>query len=465
MAKGFVDCAIDRGEYAYYPEDFKLEGEAGRRGGPYTRRRGAGWHTEHDPIENEHAGPEGSVVAYTGHQIRALAMWAERTKNEKYLDMAGKLARGVLRPEFWGNPAEPVHVKGAEHGYADSHFHSRGQALRGVLEYGLVAGDERACSFVREFCDFSRGYGINQIGWIPTHPENIDPEFWRTMEGCFIGDMLAMYIKLTENGFGDYWDDCDRLIRNTMAEAQFTSGELLQRVMDNSPYAPPRNPVAPNSGMESGDVFPNQVSYGDIANRMVGTFGSWVDVTGTYENLVQCCTCNAVRGIFYAWEGITKLKGESAVVNLFLNRASAWLDVDSYLPYEGRVVIRNKTARRVSIRIPSYVNMRELVCRLGSAVIRPEFVGRYLVIDGLAPGDVIELSFPLVKQDYRFTVNGNTPYEKEYSFSMKANTVLDISPRDLRIDTYPYYQREHLKADRAPLHTVTRRIYPIIPRW
>ena len=43
-------------------------------------------------------------------------------------------------------------------------------------------------------------------------------------------------------------------------------------------------------------------------------------------------------------------------MNLLLNRASPWLDVDSYLPYEGKMVIRNKTCERVSIRIPSWVD-------------------------------------------------------------------------------------------------------------
>ena len=31
-------------------------------------------------------------------------------------------------------------------------------------------------------------------------------------------------------------------------------------------------------------------------------------------------------------------------MNLLLNRASPWIDVDSYLPYEGRVQLKNKTA-------------------------------------------------------------------------------------------------------------------------
>ena len=53
-----------------------------------------------------------------------------------------------------------------------------------------------------------------------------------------------------------------------------------------------------------------------------------------------------------------------AQVNLLLNRASPWLDVDSCLPYEGKVVIRNKTAKRLYVRIPLWVNKREVQCHV-----------------------------------------------------------------------------------------------------
>ena len=463
MCRALVDSAIDKGSYAYYPQEFPTEDKK-LPGGPYMRRRGEGWSTDHDPVEDEHAGPEGSVIAYTGHQIRALALWAERTGNEEYLEMAGKLSRGILRPCFWGNPDEPVMVKGVEHGYVDSHFHSRGQALRGILEYGITAGDEYACNFVRESCEYMRFNGINRIGWITTSPNLVlGDEKFRTMEGCFIGDLLAMYSKLTDSGYGEFFDDMDVITRNILAEAQYTNKELLQKAMDDSPFHEPR--FLSNAPVT--DMYPNRISYDNIAERMVGIFASNSDVTYTKYNLMQCCTCNAVRGIFYAWEAITRFDGENAVVNLLLNRASAWMDIDSYLPFEGRVALKNKTARKVSVRIPSYVNMQDVDCRRNGEAVRPYFIKRYLTIGGLTPGDVIELRFPLTTQDYTFTAYARTPYEKQYNFTMKANTVLDISPRipDPPAAVYPYYLRDHMKTDKAPIHTVTRRIYPTIPRW
>jgi hypothetical protein len=47
---------------------------------------------------------------------------------------------------------------------------------------------------------------------------------------------------------------------------------------------------------------------------------------------------------------------DEAKVNLLLKRASKLFDVNSHLPYEGKVVIRNKWARRIYVCIPSWVD-------------------------------------------------------------------------------------------------------------
>jgi len=149
---------------------------------------------------------------------------------------------------------------------------------------------------------------------------------------------------------------------------------------------------------------------------------------------------------------------------MFLNRAAPWLDIDSWLPYEGKVVITNKTARKISVRMPGYMNLSRLVCALNGKPVRQRFIGRYLVVDGLKPGDIITLDFPLKEETYHFTAHAKTGYDEVYTISMKANTVLDISPRDEDPTAYPFFLREHMKADKAPMKTVTRFVYPTIPR-
>jgi hypothetical protein len=438
MARGLEKISIDKGEYAYYPD--------GGTGHPFSRPR-SGWPKTREPA-GEHEGGEGSVVAYFGYPIRALSMWAARTGDERTLDFARKLVRFVMKPKFWGHPSNPTRVAGAELGHVDSHLHARAIALRGLLEYGLVSGDTRVCDFVRTSYEFMRTFGIHQIGFMPTWIQDAR----RTMEGCMLGDLLAMTVKMSRAGFGDYWDDADRIIRNHLAEAQYTRPDLLERVSKHSPPSPPKG-------------HPGQICTENVLDRCLGIFASYLGPTSSSGRVMQCCNSNASRGLAYAWDGILECSGDEAQVNLLLNRASPWLDVDSYLPYEGKVVMRNKTARRIAVRIPAWVDRGELSCSVNGKRRRHSWVGSYHVFDDLRPADRIELHFPVRQETIHRTAGRGTKAETVYTITMRGNTVVDISPRDTSPRVYPMYLRDHIRAVETPTKTVQRFVAKGFPRW
>jgi DUF1680 family protein len=171
---------------------------------------------------------------------------------------------------------------------------------------------------------------------------------------------------------------------------------------------------------------------------------------------MTCCTGNGTQGLYYAWEGIVRASGDSAQVNLLLNRASKLLDVESCLPYEGRVVVRNKTARRAAVRIPSWVSRRQIRAEVAGRECPLVWTGNYLVFDGLRAGDVLTLVFPVKETTARYTVNARTPAEHAYACTFRGSTLVDISPRDNSPTSYPLYQRADLRRDKAPTKTVER---------
>jgi len=447
MVQGLDKVAIKKDDYAYYPEG----GEGGKGGWSFAFRRSSGWKDTKE-AGGEHEGDEGSVTFYQSYQLRGLAMWAARSGDEQALELAGKLARYVMKPRFWGNAADPPHVVGREQGHVDSHFHARGGPLRALLEYGLVAGDARVCDFVRSSYEYIRTYGINRIGFIPCWPPGSN-----AMEGCMLGDLMALTVKMSRAGLGDYWDDADRIIRNHLAESQYTRRDLLERASQNSPKRQPKG-------------HPGQVCTDNVLDRLLGNFASWLMPTCAPRRLVmQCCTANATRGIAYAWDGILEGQGDEAQVNLLLNRASPWLDVDSYLPYEGKVVIRNKTARRIAVRIPAWVNRRNLQARVNGTDRRLSFVGAYQVFNDLKPGDTLQLDFPVAEETVHLsarTANQGDNQHTTYEIAFRGNTVVDISPRNESPGVYPMYLRDHMKAAKmAPMKTVQRYVAPKIAQW
>ena len=147
---------------------------------------------------------------------------------------------------------------------------------------------------------------------------------------------------------------------------------------------------------------------------------------------------------------------DAAQVNLLLNRASKLVDVDSHLPHEGRAVIRNKAARRLAVRVPSWVSRREIRADVAGRAGPLAWAGKYLLFDGLQRGDLVTLTFPVKETTARYTVNARTPAEQAYACTFRGGTLVDISPRDLSPTSYPLYQRDHLRKDKAPTKTVER---------
>jgi hypothetical protein len=455
MARGIERVAIEKDDYAYYPD-----GGFGH-GFSYPR---SGWRKTDEPSD-EHEGGEGSVVAVHGAQIRALARWAACSGDERALNFAGKLARFVMKPKFWGGFSNPASSNGREHGHSDSHFHARAMVLRGLLEYGLVANDPFVCDFVRCSYENMRSSGIPEIGYIPTFmgaepTEDMNKKGSANpflMEGCFLGDLVALTVKLSESGYGDYWEDADRVIRNHLIESQITDRGLLERIVAHAPE---------REAEMKASLVPGQDYLGDdIIDRALGIFWSGIQADGVHSHwIMQCCTANGSHGLYMAWDAITRCESGHAHINLFLNRAAPWLDIHSYLPYEGKVVIRNKTAKRISIRIPAWVDRRRLECLLNGGVISPAIVSHYIDLDGVGPGDVIELRFPLAEQVITRTAYAATPEETVYTIRMRGNTVMELTPENESPNVYPFY-RESLQGNVAPLKTVTRYVSQVIPRW
>ena len=124
--------------------------------------------------------------------------------------------------------------------------------------------------------------------------------------------------------------------------------------------------------------------------------------------------------LYYVWESILQESNGMVNVNLLLNRASAWMDLDSYLPYEGRAVVRNKSARAVTVRMPTgsivIVRVRGL-----KGALRPAWIGQRLFLDHLLAGDGITIEFPVIEVIEKHRIaGGETIAARSSVFSPQA---------------------------------------------
>jgi hypothetical protein len=462
LVRGLDRIAVHLPDYSFFPD--------GGFGSPFDYPR-TGWIDTHEPM-SETEGGEGTVVFYQAHQIYGLTKWHEASGDPKALELAGKLARFVMLPRFWGGVVDPAGPKqhlphiaagapsppgiaGREMGHWYTHFHARAATVRALLEYGRVARDERALEMCRRFYEYSWGYALPRTGWMNHFPGGMD-----MCEPCGLGDIVALGIRLSDAGLGDYWDDVDSVVRNQLVEQQLSRRDLLERAVDASRELAPDEVAGP----------PGRYHVGrDVIERSLGLWGAVGRPTCIEDPwIMQCCSGNGTKGFYYAWEGALREEparaggsppkdGGRAVVNLLLNRAGRTVTVDSWLPWEGKVRVRSRGADRVSVRIPWWVDRRALRALVGGRPREPGWLGSYASFDGLGPAAALELSFPVPTTRTRGTVCAGMPgKERAYECTFHGSTLVDISPRDMDPANYPLYLRDHMKTGPAPLREVER---------
>jgi len=465
VAKGLTEIAICRDDIAYYPD--------GEVGVAYCYGAKTGWGNDTQEPDSDLWGGEGSVQCYYGQVLRALVRWYEVEPDEQTRDIIDRLARFCMLPKLWGTESEehdselireqtaqqggeqlvpgmPVHginndphhlCCDTERGHFKGHFHGKLMGLRGLLEYARVFGDPKIARFVRDGYEFARHRGIPEMGCFGDH-------WWLgVMEGCTAADMLALALRLTEAGLGDYYDDAEKIIRNQLIEQQFTTAESLDLVKQAGKN--PENPWSPFleslEGYASADDMPdNAILRENISQRVIGMYANFSGPAAIpMPYITTCCTGNCTEALYYGWNSILTSSEEDGVmharVHLWLDRRSPEIDVVSHVPFEGMLEIRNHLANKLSIRIPDWSSPSSCVVQVNGQEVISTVVGRYLHLSEIHPGDIVKVSTPLQTETFKSTM----PFSGEYELTMRGHHVISITPGDTSPNNIPIYQRNN----------------------
>ena len=116
-----------------------------------------------------------------------------------------------------------------------------------------------------------------------------------------------------------------------------------------------------------------------------------------------------------------------------------------------------------------WTNKNAVRGRVNQRPVGAHWLNNYLVVEGLTPGDVVTIEFPMVETIEKYT---DLSYGQQYTCHLKGNTLVDISPREDRPSWtnmgsddgatfpvrkgYPLYERDVYKRAKAPTKKVQR---------
>lgn len=426
IVEGLSALAVEAGDVAFFwPSIFVA-----------TRDRSVKAEMPTNPFECEATVvPHGLVHAY-----RLLGYEPALTLARKFI--------GYLRQTFYGPGGEFLASPGDPW---NAHFHCHARGLLAMEEYAEAADDQELMEFVARGYEWAREvaathrimYGAPDAAAARSDPSGALMGFfpeWTHSDGgqkgetCCVTDMIALALRLSEAGVADYWDDADRWTRNHLAEAQLTHTEWTYRL--------PRDlPVEPYSTTER------------VPERNLGAFAGGPDPNDWYAGLHthvigHCCTANGAKVLYWIWERILRYQGGKLRVNLLLNRSSAWADVDSFVPYQGRVDVKVKMPLDLSIRIPEWVSPQETRCQVNGEDRALDWDGRYARVGSVTPGEVATLRFPIPERLDRVQIE-----KRDYTLLRKGNEVVSIDPMGRYC---PTYQRQHYLEESPRWRRVTR---------
>lgn len=457
-AERMLDLAVVDGEYAYYPNV--------GCGNDFSYPRESGW-THTNPPEGPQEGGEGATAFYLALPIRGWTRWYKISGDERMLDISRRFANFVMRPEFWGGVVETDPAYGAQRAHWWGHTHGTLGALRALLEYGLASDDYRVKTFVRDGYEWARHHLCMRLG--------LDAG----LEGCTTGDLVALGIQLSDAGLGDFWDDVDHVVRNSLCEAQVADTEPLHRLGAVCPARPKDSlwGAASDWRFSSGILYtplPGQECTDRVIERAVGGFSHLMGARYQQPMLMHCCTANGNQGFYYAWEAIVRYQDGTATINLLMNRFSPWLDIESYMPYEGKVIIKNKTARRIQVRIPAWVKRSGLRCAVNGNPVTPGWAGAYAVFGSLSGDAVLTIEFPLERETVTLMLPSMN--QRQYrgastvTATFKGSTCIGLEKAEESVHGmepawYPLFHRPQFQREDTPMKEVDYHVTEKPIRW
>ena len=403
------------------------------------------------------------VDGVMGRTIQPLGQFYKLTGYQPAKELGDKFVNYVLHhSEYFGpegqwltDKLDPTVFPNREQ---DCHFGMHSDELLDLLDYAIFTENEELKKYCKKSFDWAKhrnstiegqSYTVTKIGFFL---ECLNP-YYPTSEHCCVADMVAIALKLSAAGIGDYWDDAERWIRNQFSENQMIYADWTNRLKH------PHWPRVPEGNLET--------NY-RVAERNVGGFLSWVTAndgcqSGVMEGnqmyvsapavsigIMHCCTANGARTLCYIWENIISWDDGKLTVNMLLNRASKWADIDSYIPYEGKVVLKIKEPlTKVLIRMPEWINSgsKDVVVTVNGSRREIAWEGRLAGAGSVQAGDILMVVFPISETVVARRVYGE-PHETmiggfEYDrLIFRGNTLVSIDPAGRN---YSLYQRQYYR--------------------
>lgn len=345
---------------------------------------------------------------WSGFQIKSIMTCVRLFNDKSGLEYAGTLAREAL-DRF-----------GADNKFG-GHTHCGLRTLSGVVDYAIYVKDEAMLARVDALYRDARSKGT-RFGWLPEMAWHAGDQVGDQVgcETCALMDFVALSTTLANNGHPEYWGDIELMLRNQLAESQ---------VVDVSWLNPGDKPDT------------KQDTWCDVGSRMIGGWAGWSSPThiwsngsgcapklGGYRAFMNCCGGSGDTALFTAWKNASRVENGVLSVNMHIDKLLPQAEIRCHQPYQGYLSIALKEACKVRVRVPDFVEAKDVKVSSNKGEVKATVENGYLELGPRQAGEKIEVTYPVPVKEEDITIGNPGHKQYHYRVTWKGDTVVRMTP-------------------------------------
>jgi hypothetical protein len=240
-------------------------------------------------------------------------------------------------------------------------------------------------------------------------------------------DYVGLAATLANHGHPEYWGDIERVVRNQLVESQAHHLSWLKS-----------DPAKPDT---------DQFTWRDIAGRMEGGWAGWSSPThllaaretldhhwggpelhGKTRAFQNCCGGSGTHALFIAWKNAARFEKGSLTVNLHIDKLLPQAEIRGFQPFKGLLTIQLKEACKVRVRIPDFVEPKDMLVEVNGARAQAKIFGNYLELGRRTRSEMIRITYalPITSEEVEI---GNPGFRRyRYRVTWKGDTVVPMEP-------------------------------------
>ena len=327
-----------------------------------------------------------------GRAVDALVRNYRITGDEVALELAGLMTSYALEHCFT--------PEGALKEAAGTHGHSLNAIIAGMLDLALLTKDADLLNRAKTIYDVGCPRYNSSFGWSMESLHKFHPRG----ESNNTGDLLRAALLLGRAGWANYFEDAERILRGHLLPSQVIDVDDLPDEPNETDDSLHRRA----SRLRGGFSFPTPNDYLLNPDATIATY----DITS-----------GAVDGLCEAFSSIITSDDAGIRINLLFSHEAEGARVTSHLSQTGHLEIENRTDRPLLVRIPSWVDKKDVCLKVNGAETQKIFIQSYLLITGNETPSSSIITFPM-----RETRTVESICFENYTIDWRGDQIIAMSP-------------------------------------